>query len=244
MSRRRLLIDAGNSSLKWAAVEDGLWHAQGRVDYGDWHDLQAQLTAGMRCFIASVTHAAHERQLAALLEVAGIAPTWLKAEATFADVKNAYLNPQQLGVDRWMGLIAARQRTREAALVVSVGTAMTVDALSADGVFLGGVIVPGATLMRQVLLQGTAQVDVAAGQWQAFPRTTADAVQSGIVASLCGAIQLQHARLAEFAGTPPHCLLTGGDAAMVGAHLAVPAEQVPGLVLEGIDCVAKEDELR
>ena len=240
MTPRRLLIDAGNSSLKWAVVDDGHWGAQGRCDYADWSALQAQLTPGTRCFIASVANPANDQRLAALLEAAGILPVWLKAEPAFADLKNAYLNPLQLGVDRWMGLIAARQRTRGPALVVSVGTAMTVDALSAAGVFLGGVIVPGAALMRAALRQGTAQVSEVSGQWAAFPRTTADAVQSGIAAALCGAIQLQFDRLNEAAGVAPACLLTGGDAAMVLPHLSVPAEHVPGLILEGIDRVARE----
>lgn len=237
---RRLLIDAGNSCLKWAVVEDGLWRAQGRSDYADWADLKVQLTAGTPCFIASVTSAAQEQRLTALLGAAGISTHWLAAEADFSGVKNRYLNPPQLGVDRWMGLIAARGRTREPVLVVSVGTAMTVDALAADGVFLGGVIVPGVRLMRQALQQGTARVVDAMGHWQAFPRSTADAVESGIVAALCGAIQQQYARLAEASGSAPHCLLTGGDAGMVLPHLALPAEQVPALVLEGVDCVAKE----
>lgn len=239
MSGRRLLLDAGNTSLKWAAVEDGHWHATGRSDYADWSALKAQLKDGTDCFIASVTSAAHEQQIATLLEAAGITPTWLTAEADFGDVKNTYLSPRQLGVDRWMALIAARQHTRETALVVSVGTAMTVDALSAAGTFLGGVIVPGVHLMRQALQQGTARVEVATGDWQAFPRTTDDAVQSGIVAALCGAIAQQHARLAEVAGTVPRCLLTGGDAEAVLSHLSVTAEHVPALVLEGIDCVAR-----
>lgn len=239
MTRRRLLIDAGNSSLKWALVEDEQWRAQGRCDYADLSALLPQLTTGTRCFIASVAQAMHEQQLAALLEAAGITPTWLQAAAGFADLKNAYQNPLHLGVDRWMGLIAARKRTHGPVLVVSAGTAMTVDALSADGVFLGGVIVPGAALMRQALLQGTARLTEVAGEWQAFPRTTADAVQSGIVAALCGAIQQQHARLDELAGTAPTCLLTGGDADMVVQHLTVPAERVPALILEGINWVAR-----
>lgn len=239
MNERRLLLDAGNSRLKWAVVEDGHWHATGRSDYSDWSALTAQLKADTRCFIASVASLEHERQLAALLEAAGLTPTWLRAETRFGDVKNTYSNPQQLGADRWMGLVAARQRTDEAVLVVSVGTAMTVDALSADGTFLGGVIVPGVHLMQQALRQGTARIDAVEGAWQAFPNATAAAVQSGIVAALCGAIAQQHARLAEVAGMAPRCLLTGGDAEKVLSHLRIPAEHVPALVLEGIDCVAR-----
>ena len=241
MKTRRVLMDAGNSSLKWAVVEAGQWCTQGRCNYADWDALKAELTAGSDCFIASVAGPEREQQLAALLDATEISSTWwLRSEASFADLKNTYLDPLQLGVDRWMGLIAARQRNREAVLVVSVGTAMTVDALTAEGVFLGGVIVPGASLMRQVLQQGTAGVADTGGLWQAFPRTTADAVQSGIVSALCGAIQKQHARLAEIAGVMPHCMLTGGDAAIVLPHLGLAAEMVPALVLEGIDCVARE----
>ncbi len=240
MARRRLLIDAGNSRLKWAVVEDGLWCAQGSSDYVDLSALKVQLTAGTDCFIASVASAENEHRLVALLEDAGIGLSWLKAKADFAEVKNTYLDPLRLGVDRWMSLIAARQRTRGPVLVVSVGTAMTVDALSAAGVFLGGVIVPGVSLMRRALQQGTARVADVTGHWQAFPRSTADAVESGIVAALCGAIQQQHARLAETTGALPHCLVTGGDAEMLLPHLTVDAEQVPALVLEGIDCVARE----
>lgn len=241
MSQRRVLMDAGNSSLKWVVVEGEQWCTQGRCDYADWAPLKAELTAGSVCFIASVTGSEREQQLAALLDAADISTTWLTSEASFADLKNTYQDPRQLGVDRWMGLIAARQRSREAVLVVSVGTAMTVDALTADGVFLGGVIVPGISLMRQALQQGTAGVADTGGLWHAFPRTTVDAVQSGIVAALCGAIRQQHARLAERAGVMPHCMLTGGDAAIVSRHLDLAAEMVPALVLEGIDRVAREE---
>lgn len=240
MSQRVLLIDAGNSTLKWAAVDAGQWRAQGRSDYADWAGLKAELTPDATCFIASVTDPAREAALAALLNEAGLAAAWLKAEVGFGDLKNSYRDPQQLGVDRWMGLIGARQRTHDPVVVVSAGTAMTVDALAADGVFLGGVIVPGFKLMRQALQQGTAQVADVAGEMQAFPHTTADAVHSGILAALCGAIRQQYAQLAEAAGQPPRCLLTGGDAAMLLPSLNLPGELAPALILEGIHCVAVE----
>lgn len=244
MTARRLLIDAGNTRLKWAAVEDGQWCAQGCCEYSDLAALKAQLTAGADCFIASVASAVQGQRLAELLEAEDISALWLAAETEFGGVKSSYQNPLQLGVDRWMGLIAARRRTRGPVLVVSAGTAMTVDPLAADGVFLGGVIVPGVSLMRRALQQGTAHVSELTGQWQGFPRSTADAVESGIVAALCGAIEQQFARLAEVAGETPRCLLTGGDAGMLLPHLTVPVEQAPALVLEGIDCVARARKSR
>jgi type III pantothenate kinase len=242
MNKRRLLLDAGNTRLKWAVVEDGVWQAHGSADYADLSALSQALTTTTECYIASVTRSQHENQVSALLAPFSIVPKWLKAEARFSDVSNNYSDPQQLGVDRWMSLIAARQRTHAPALVVSAGTAMTVDALSADGEFLGGLIVPGFAMMQQALQQGTSQVSEVAGVWQAFPRNTADAVQSGVVAAMCGAIRLQQARLAALAECAPNCFLTGGEAGKLLPHLGMPAEYVPALVLEGIDCVARRGE--
>jgi type III pantothenate kinase len=240
MSGKRLLIDAGNTRLKWAVVDGASWREQGSAPYSELSALANVLDEGLRCYIASVAGAQQENQIRMLFEAAAITPTWLATATRFSDIQNGYEKPQQLGVDRWMGLIGARQRTREAVLVVSAGTAMTVDALSADGLFLGGLIVPGYALMQQALLQGTARVDAGNGHCQTFPRTTADAVESGIVAALCGAIARQHAHLAAMAGTVPPCLLTGGDAEKLLPHLPIAAQHVPALVLEGIDCVARE----
>lgn len=242
MKMRRLLLDAGNTRLKWVVVENGTWLEQGHVAYVDLSRLPQVVRAGDACFIASVVKQDHAEQIGALLDSAGVIPHWLKTEAWYQDVKNSYANPRQLGVDRWMGLIAARKRSRHPTLVVSVGTAMTVDALSAEGVFLGGLIVPGFELMQASLRQGTAGIAEEAGTWQGFPRCTADAVQSGVVAALCGAIQQQHARLSEMAGMQAHCMMTGGGASVLLPHLSLSVEQVPALVLEGIDIVSRESE--
>ena len=242
MNARRLLLDAGNTRLKWALVQDGRWREQGNARYDDLSDLQRALTPGIACVIASVAREQHEHQINALLASLDITPAWLKSEGQSAGVRNTYADPQQLGVDRWMGLIAARQRSQTPTLVVSAGTAMTIDALSADGVFMGGLIVPGLVMMQQALRQGTARIAEVDGIWQAFPQTTADGVQSGIVAALCGAIQMQHARLAETSRMMPHCCLTGGDAVLLQPHLTLPAEYAPALVLEGIERVSREDE--
>ena len=241
MSAQRLLIDAGNTRVKWVLVADGLWQSPGSADYADLSALSAVASSGVKCTIASVAGIDQESRLRKVLSQLDSAPRWLTAAAQFLDVKNGYANPNQLGVDRWMGLIAARQRTRAATLVVSLGTAMTVDALSADGVFVGGLIIPGRGMMQQSLLQGAAQVAAVSGAWHAFPQTTADAVQSGIIAAMAGAIHMQHARFADACGCMPQCLLTGGDAAMLLPYLDLPVEHAPFLVLEGIDCVVRGD---
>lgn len=244
MSAAHILIDAGNTRLKWVRVEDGRWRAQGGGDYRDWSSLQGALDGAPDCHIACVASSVQAQALAAVLAAAGARASWFAAAAAFGDVVNGYEAPPQLGVDRWMGLIAARARSREAVLVVSAGTALTVDALAGDGRFLGGVIVPGLALMRQSLQTGTAGVAPLEGNVQAFPRTTADAVESGLVAALCGAIRQQYDYLAAQAGVAPRCLLSGGDAERIRPHLGLPAEIVPALVLEGIERVVAEEGTR
>jgi type III pantothenate kinase len=240
MGNRQLLLDAGNSRLKWVVLDDGKWCEPGSAAYSDLSALSRILEPELACHIASVAGERHERQIAELLQSCAISPVWLTSEARFGDVVNGYDNPRQLGVDRWMAAIAARRRKAATVLVVSVGTAMTVDAVSAEGLFLGGLIVPGPALMRQALSEGTARVAGMAGSWQAFPRATADAVESGIVAALCGAIQVQHAHLTGYSGETPACLLTGGGAGQLMPHLTLTVEHVPNLVLEGIARVAGE----
>lgn len=242
MRPRRLLLDAGNTRLKWVVVEDGQWQAQGSAHYSDLSALTRVLGQEAACYIASVVRVQHVDQITSLLAHYSISHTWLSTQAQFADVINTYANPQQLGVDRWMSLIAARQRSQAATLVVSAGTAMTVDALSAEGKFMGGLIVPGIALMQRALQQGTAQVGDVSGHVQRFPRTTADAVQSGVIAGLCGAVQRQYAQLAELAGMQPRCILTGGDAECLLPFLGFPVEQVPDLVLEGMERVTRESK--
>lgn len=243
MSARRLLLDAGNTRLKWGVVEAGRWLALGNGRYDNLAELTPLLERGMRCHIASVVRAEREDALTMLLSRHGIEPCWLASTLRFGELENAYSIPQQLGVDRWMALIAARERTRSAALVVSVGTAMTVDALSAAGRFLGGVIVPGVALMQRALQEGTAQLaDAASGEVKTFPTATSDAIQSGVIAALCGAIERQYAHLERDARMPPRCFLTGGDAGRVLPCLDFPIEMTPHLVLEGMERVTRESE--
>lgn len=238
----RVLVDAGNTRLKWALATDDGWHAQGESAYDDLSAFARHVGPAHACYVACVTSDDREAQLAELLHDAGIEPMWLRSEARFGDLHNGYVVPDQLGVDRWMAMIAARRRTVDPVLVVSVGTAMTVDALAADGRFLGGLIVPGPTMMRHALQHGTARAGSESGSAQPFPRTTADAVESGIVAALCGAVLQQYMHLKAAAQMPPRCLLSGGAAEMLSPHLDVDAEYVPALVLEGIDWVARERE--
>jgi type III pantothenate kinase len=245
MMRRVLLIDAGNTRIKWAVVEAMRWLDRGAAatddvpallaDWSRWQPLAA--CYGVNVAGPTVAQAV-ERGLAAI----ALSPLWVQASACACGVSNAYLPPQSLGADRWAALIGARQHSSEDCLVVSAGTALTVDALTRHGQFIGGMIVPGLRLMRQALTNGTAEVGEQCGSVADFPLDTRDAVQTGIVSALAGAIEHMAARFARQTGAAPCCLLSGGDAEMLRPYLTLKTALTPGLVLEGLYCIAQENE--
>jgi type III pantothenate kinase len=110
--------------------------------------------------------------------------------------------------------------------------------LSDKGEFLGGIVLPGMDMMRRSLAAGTAQLGRMQGSWQSFPRSTADAVQSGVVQATAGAIRMQHAALG-FPAAP--CVLSGGAAQELEPHLGLPLLRVDDLVLRGLQVIAQEN---
>jgi type III pantothenate kinase len=170
---------------------------------------------------------------------------WLTASAQACGVINRYAPPGQLGPDRWAALVAARLRALQAdgepqpVIVVNAGTAVTIDALDADGVFRGGVILPNMRLMLRALADNTAALKVPPGNYAEFPTNTADALYSGALQAVCGAIELARARLST-QGYPARCYLAGGAAPEIGPHLNAPVELVDNLVLEGVLALAGE----
>ncbi|HUX90320.1 MAG TPA: type III pantothenate kinase [Gallionellaceae bacterium] len=239
-----LLFDAGNSRCKWAWIENGRWLQQGVLDNMDdaaWQQLRltlAALEAPQKILVSNVAGAALEHRLGELCKAWPCSMRLIVAQAVQCGVRNSYAHPAQLGSDRWAALIAAWHRVQGACLVVNCGTATTVDALSATGEFLGGLILPGMELMRRSLLHNTAQLGLAQGELRDFPRTTADAIASGVIRASIGAIQHQYALLAAHNGA--RCMVSGGAAASLLPHLGLAAEQVDNLVLQGMQIIGQE----
>lgn len=119
-------------------------------------------------------------------------------------------------------------------MVVNAGTATTVDALSADGIFLGGFILPGLTLMTAALVQGTAQLPHHRGQFTELPLNTVDAMSSGAILATLGAIERMAATLHERTQQPVICVLSGGAQEELITRLNLPVLAVQNLVLEGV----------
>ncbi|HAF44642.1 MAG TPA: type III pantothenate kinase, partial [Gallionellaceae bacterium] len=174
-----LLLDVGNSRCKWALVQDGAWTHQGVAGNTEWIALQhafAALPVPDRVVVSNVAGEAMAQRLRAVCAEWKCPLEFVTASAQCCGVHNGYEQTERLGSDRWAALIAAWQRVRGACLVVNCGTATTVDALSAQGEFLGGLILPGVSLMQHSLATNTAQLIAEQGTLQDFPRNTADAI--------------------------------------------------------------------
>ena len=241
-----LLVDAGNTRVKWRVIETGA--GAGRVAEGvAVHEEMASLSGvfrahpGLRrlvgCNVAGPEVAGQINELAA---AAGLAPEWLTPTARFCGVRNLYDDPAQLGADRWAALIGARRVHPGGALVVSAGTATTVDLLAADGAFLGGLILPGVDLMQRALATRTAQLPLASGRFSPTPRNTADAIHSGCLQAQAGAVERMFRLLAGQADAL--CLLGGGAADSFAELLEIPMRRIDNLVLVGLAAVARADE--
>lgn len=240
-----LLIDAGNTRIKWAlAAQDataGDWIAHGAVTHAELERLRAAWAGqGVTCaLISNVAGPALQAELLALFEAVlpAVRVTWFSARAELAGLRNRYRNPTQLGSDRFAAALGARALVPGKALVVATcGTATTVDAVSAAGDFLGGMIVPGLGMMLASLARGTAQLpQVAAGHAAppTFADNTADAILSGCLAAQAGAIERACAALPA-----DLCIVSGGAAAQVAPLLQVPHWMLDNIVLVGLHAAA------
>ena len=177
-----LLLDVGNSRCKWARIESGVWTQPGVAGNAEWQFLQRsfeQLSPPARIIISNVGGEAMAQHLRKICSMWPVQAEFVLAQKEQCGVKNSYEDPSRLGSDRWAALIAAWHRSGRACLVVNCGTATTIDALSDAGEFLGGLIIPGVTLMQQSLTHNTAQLQTEEGMVKNFPRNTADAIYSG-----------------------------------------------------------------
>jgi type III pantothenate kinase len=235
-----LLLDVGNSRCKWARIENGVWTHHGVAENADWPALQRSfesLTAPVRIIISNVGGEVMAQQLRSICSKWSVPLEFVAAGSKQCGVSNAYEEPGQLGSDRWAALIAAWQRIGRACLVVNCGTATTVDALSDEGEFLGGLIVPGVTLMQHSLTHNAAQLRDEVGRMQNFPRNTADAIHSGVICATLGAIEHQYALLKSTSANTVTCVLSGGAAGKIATYLGMPVAHVDNLVLEGLKII-------
>lgn len=252
-----LLVDAGNTRIKWALVDvtaaDGVvdgaalgrWSAFGSVSHAEIGTLaQAwQALPVARVLLSNVAGAALCAALEQALRLSFPLKTplidWFGSVAELAGIRNSYRNPSQLGCDRFASMIGAHALFPQQALIVATcGTATTVDAVDRDGLFLGGMILPGLGLMASSLASNTAQLPQVAAQFavsQPFADHTDAAIVSGCIAAQAGAIERA---VAAHPQQPVRCVVAGGAAAYIAPHLSVTHQIVDNLVLIGLQTVA------
>ena len=240
-----LAVDSGNTRIKWGLHDSRGWLKQGAVAQGEYALLGREwaiLAEPARVIVSNVAGEQARAALSGLFSGWQAEPQWqwVSASAFQCGVRNYYADPSQLGSDRWAALIAAWAQQRQGCLVVNAGTAMTVDALSDTGEFLGGIIVPGLDLMQQALAANTAALRREDGEFQDYPDNTADAIASGAMQALTGAVERMSALLAVTLGHAPDCLVSGGAARWLQPRLNLNARVADNLVLEGLVLIAKE----
>ena len=239
-----LLVDAGNTRVKWALALDGAapgeWVATGAVRHDDLEAAGAAWKdAGIgRAIVANVAGPGLRARLSALL-----GPTdteWFASSAARAGLVNGYRAPESLGCDRFAAAIGARALLPGQALVVATcGTATTIDAVSADGHFVGGMILPGLALMAAALARNTAQLpQVAPGSIPPplFADNTQDAIVSGCLSAQAGAIERALASHSADAGDAA-CIVSGGAAPYIVPALKLAYRMVDNIVLVGLHAV-------
>jgi type III pantothenate kinase len=190
--------------------------------------------------VANVAGRSVRKRLETIFARRSMVPAWVKAGRRECGVTNGYGQPHQLGADRWAALIGAWSILHGPCLVVTAGTATTMDVLRGDGRFVGGVIFPGLELMKRSLARNTAGLPLARGRFSAEPRNTADAIETGCLLAQAGAIERAFAAMEHGAA----CVLAGGAARRIARHLSIPVRLVENLVLEGLVRIAAQDAVK
>lgn len=230
-----LLIDLGNTRIKWR-LGDNAQSSQSARDVSQFAQLSASLPPPCAILTCVVGDEERYADLVALCQARwSITPQRLRVSRSALGIRNHYRDVSEQGADRWAAILGASQRfAGQNLIIVSAGTALVVDTLTAAGDFLGGTISPGLGLMKQSLYQGTAKLPHAAGQYVDFPQSTHDAIETGCRRAIRG-IVLESIHQLESNNIPlDQIILFGGDAAILQALLNVKTQTVDNLVLDGL----------
>lgn len=239
-----LLVDIGNTRVKWATLANGRLSAQQAAEHRAWGAEQwrrwVRSSPGIRgLLVANVAGEATAALLGEAARSADLGLEFVQPAAELAGMRSAYRVPGQLGVDRWVAMFGAYRQQRGHCCVLDVGTAATVDAVARDGTHLGGYIVPGPRLMVSSLHSGTGEL---AGRSEAkfdaedsgLADNTRDAIERGCATCVAALADRVVDDVGGQLGETPALWVTGGGAGEVLPLLRTAAKMVPDLVLQGL----------
>ncbi len=258
MNRKKtLLIDAGNSRLKWSSLEHGQLSLQTAIAYSDslpincYNDLinTAQKEHGI-IVLVSVLGQTFIDQARELSETLGFAFYSIESLAQLGKLKNAYHTPGQLGADRFVAIFAADAQNAgkdDNTIVIDCGTAVTIDAIAANGQHLGGLILPGQNLCTTSLLKGTAQLELNAEKTttELLAKDTHQAILSGSYYGIVGAIEhicscIEKRVFAENKQQKCTKIICGGGAEALLPQLPSGYRHVPDLLMQGLKIISEK----
>jgi type III pantothenate kinase len=243
-------IDCGNTRIKWAHFEQRKIAARGTAALSEVADPFAELAKALRpevgrVLVASVAAADVAARIAATVSAqVGREPEFVVVRQRAGGIECGYRDPSQLGVDRWLAMIAGRKLVVGPFAVVSAGTAVTFDAVDATGRHLGGLILPGDRLMLEALAANTGRIGMVEPVSEPVTgiallgRSTEEAVSHGAKLALAAAVDRAIDIVARSLGRAPALLVTGGDGAALAAWLESKAAVRADLVLDGLAAVA------
>jgi type III pantothenate kinase len=248
-----LAITLGNSTAAAVLATDGVLGPVRRVPVGQLEELRDVLArigkeggAPIPIAVASVNPPALER-LERLLTDLGLPPAAVARRDFPVPIGTEVKAPERVGVDRLLGALATYRRVGAECIVVDFGTAITVNSVRGDGIFLGGAILPGLGMAARALSEGTAllpEIPLPAAA-PAVGRSTEEAIAAGMIHGAAGAVTGLIDGARRVVGAGAKVVLTGGDAACVAAHLPPDCREVlPDLVLEGLLVAYREWQKR
>jgi len=255
-----LMIDMGNSAIKWASLRQDVLSSQQRIVYDDHLDAtltQAWLGLEKPSQGVWVSNVAGPQKAEILVQWVkknwGLLPSFVETSHSECGIKNGYDNPKQLGIDRWLALIGAHNLFLAGAshlentliCVVDCGTAVTLDVLADNGQHQGGVIMPGVNTLHQSLLSHThalAYLDQAlplCSDKSFLAHDTHTGITLGSLYAVIGLLEYVINTL-EKPGNELVLILTGFDAPLLFSLLQRPYQYFPDLVLQGLQVVVNQ----
>ena len=247
----KLLVDIGNTRIKWTCIESGgLTESQSfnRSKTGIKASLNNQwktLKDISSIYVSNVSGDKIAQQLTEWTEKQWqLSPVFIHSEQKKFGVTNSYSQPELLGVDRWLALIAARQHARQATCVIDCGTAITVDVITKYGVHQGGMILPGLSLMRQALTDNTSDINdtTEASDFRTLAVNTQSAIHSGCLYTITASLESLINDLQEQFENRIRFIITGGDAETLQPLLPSFVAHYPDIVLKGLAYYARQGD--